>query len=178
MRDNQRRSRARRREHLLELEHRIRTYELQGIEASSEVQQAARRVADENRLLRGIITRQGISDDYVASVLHYGVAPDPDPGPMSHFACSSPSEAVQALQQALVPPRPAPHDQPAPYPIPSQENREQLMNSEPTTANPFRELTQTNQPGISFPRPLPSNALPPVGLPAILPQLQPQQYHQ
>ncbi|RSL41257.1 hypothetical protein CEP54_015875, partial [Fusarium duplospermum] len=43
IRETQKRSRARRREYLRELEQRLRVYELQGVEASSEVQKAARR---------------------------------------------------------------------------------------------------------------------------------------
>lgn len=176
VRDNQRRSRARRREHLLELEHRIRAYELQGIEASSEVQHAARRVAEENRMLRALLNRHGINDDYVVSFLHSSAATQPDPGSISHFPSSSPSEAVQAMQQALVPRRPAIHDQGVPYPIPPQENRDQPMTSAPTTANPLWEPAQPIQPGISFPRPLPSNAPSPMGRPTIASQLHPQQY--
>ncbi|KAH7145842.1 hypothetical protein B0J13DRAFT_328956 [Dactylonectria estremocensis] len=176
VRDNQRRSRARRREHLAELEHRIRTYELQGIEASSEVQLAARRVAEENRVLRGIIAGQGISNEYVASVLQATALAHPDPGSISHFASNSPSEAVQALQQTMLPRRPIVHDQPVSYPIPPQENRDRPMTNAPTTSNPVWEPAQPIQPGISFPRPLPSNAPPPMGRPSIPTQLHHQQY--
>ncbi|KAK1918847.1 hypothetical protein P3342_010318 [Pyrenophora teres f. teres] len=55
IRDNQRRSRARRKEYLQELEAKLRSYEQIGIEASSEIQSAARRVLDENKKLRALL---------------------------------------------------------------------------------------------------------------------------
>ncbi|CAD6448655.1 96eb81aa-d077-4198-b423-25604dd818c4 [Sclerotinia trifoliorum] len=69
IRDNQRRSRARRKEYLQELEARLRQCELQGIEASSEIQMAARRVADENKKLRSLLAQQGVGSDIVESYL-------------------------------------------------------------------------------------------------------------
>ncbi|KAF7869650.1 hypothetical protein EAF04_004434 [Stromatinia cepivora] len=69
IRDNQRRSRARRKEYLQELEARLRQCELQGIEASSEIQMAARRVADENKKLRSLLAQQGVGNDIVESYL-------------------------------------------------------------------------------------------------------------
>ncbi|KAI0159000.1 hypothetical protein BJ166DRAFT_499030 [Pestalotiopsis sp. NC0098] len=70
IRENQRRSRARRKEYLQELEQRIRAYEQQGIEASTEIQQAARKVADENRKLRALLVQQGIDESSIESYLH------------------------------------------------------------------------------------------------------------
>ncbi|KAL8706266.1 MAG: hypothetical protein Q9201_000642, partial [Fulgogasparrea decipioides] len=46
IRDNQRRSRARRKEYILELENKVRAYEQRGVEAASEIQTAARRVVE------------------------------------------------------------------------------------------------------------------------------------
>jgi len=69
IRDNQRRSRARRKEYLQELEARVRQCELHGIEASAELQMAARKVADENRKLRGLLSLHGIADDAVEAYL-------------------------------------------------------------------------------------------------------------
>lgn len=65
IRDNQRRSRARRKEYLQELENRVRQCELQGIEASTEIQIAARRVSEENRKLRLLLNQSGIFDDMI-----------------------------------------------------------------------------------------------------------------
>ncbi|KIW29672.1 uncharacterized protein PV07_05468 [Cladophialophora immunda] len=49
---NQRRCRARRQVYVQDLERRIRVYEAQGVQATTEVQAAARKVAEENRALR------------------------------------------------------------------------------------------------------------------------------
>lgn len=69
IRDNQRRSRARRKEYIQELEARLRQSELRGIEASAEIQMAARQVADENRKLRGLLSLHGMGDDKVETYL-------------------------------------------------------------------------------------------------------------
>ncbi|WPH04401.1 Hypothetical protein R9X50_00729200 [Acrodontium crateriforme] len=62
IRDNQRRSRARRKEYLQELEQKYRVCEQSGVEASAEIQTAARRVIDENKRLRGMLLRLGMSE--------------------------------------------------------------------------------------------------------------------
>lgn len=62
VRDNQRRSRARRKEYLNDLESKYRNCEQVGIEASAEIQQAARRVVEENKRLRGLLRRMGVSE--------------------------------------------------------------------------------------------------------------------
>jgi hypothetical protein len=46
-----------------ELETRLRQHELQGIEASPEIQMAARMVAYENKKLRGLLAQNGIAED-------------------------------------------------------------------------------------------------------------------
>ena len=78
IRDNQRRLRARRKEYLQELEARLRQYELQGIEASSEIQLAARRVADENRKLRGLLAQHGVGDDSIEAYLQSRLIKGPE----------------------------------------------------------------------------------------------------
>lgn len=93
IRDNQRRSRARRKEYLQELEARLRQCELQGIEASSEIQMAARRVADENKKLRGLLAQHGVADETIDSYLQTSPSVD------SPYA--STSGAVQLLEQLL-----------------------------------------------------------------------------
>ncbi|KAF2723791.1 hypothetical protein K431DRAFT_282485 [Polychaeton citri CBS 116435] len=62
IRDNQRRSRARRKEYLQELEEKYRQCEQVGIGASAELQAAARRVLDENTRLRELLKKHGLSD--------------------------------------------------------------------------------------------------------------------
>lgn len=55
VRDNQRRSRARRKEYTKELEARLREYELKGVKVAQEIQDAARAVLEENKRLKIII---------------------------------------------------------------------------------------------------------------------------
>jgi len=93
IRDNQRRSRARRKEYLQELEARLRQCELQGIEASSEIQMAARRVADENKKLRGLLAQHGVGDDSIEVYLQAS--------PTSDAMMGQGSEAVHILEQLL-----------------------------------------------------------------------------
>ena len=97
IRDNQRRSRARRKEYLQELEARLRQCELQGIEASAEIQVAARRVADENRKLRGLLAQHGIPDDHVEAYIQS--SPTADSVISGQYGNTS--TAVQTLEQLL-----------------------------------------------------------------------------
>ncbi|KAJ8108875.1 hypothetical protein OPT61_g7866 [Boeremia exigua] len=69
IRDNQRRSRARRKEYLQELEAKLRGCEQLGIEASSEIQSAARKVLDENRKLRSLLLERGVSEADIVAAL-------------------------------------------------------------------------------------------------------------
>jgi hypothetical protein len=68
IRDNQRRSRKRRREYLQELEEKYRECERAGVEASALVQAAARKVLDENRRLRALLKSRGVSDAEIDEV--------------------------------------------------------------------------------------------------------------
>lgn len=63
------RSRARRKEYIEELESRLRSWDRLGIEASTELQTAARKVLDENRKLRWLLTMRGVSEAEIAVVL-------------------------------------------------------------------------------------------------------------
>ncbi|KAH7318249.1 hypothetical protein B0I35DRAFT_478773 [Stachybotrys elegans] len=69
IRDNQRRSRARRKEYLEDLQRKIHEYERRGVEATREMQQAARSVALENQKLRVLLGRYGVSEDDIRSFL-------------------------------------------------------------------------------------------------------------
>ncbi|KAK3943856.1 hypothetical protein QBC46DRAFT_22445 [Diplogelasinospora grovesii] len=116
IRDNQRRSRARRKEYLQELEQRLRLVELQGIEASSEIQLAARKVAEENKKLRMLLNRHGINDDSIDAFLGSGiVAPPGDSNIASQYRTVNPGNAVQTLEQLLGPRRPTCLDPNAPF---------------------------------------------------------------
>ncbi|CAG8961647.1 hypothetical protein HYFRA_00006184 [Hymenoscyphus fraxineus] len=70
IRDNQRRSRARRKEYLQELEIKLRQCENIGVEASTELQTAARRVARENKRLRELLAQKGVDDDSIEEYLN------------------------------------------------------------------------------------------------------------
>ncbi|CAG8980016.1 hypothetical protein HYALB_00005190 [Hymenoscyphus albidus] len=70
IRDNQRRSRARRKEYLQELEIKLRQCENIGVEASTELQTAARRVASENKRLRELLAQKGVDGDSVEEYLN------------------------------------------------------------------------------------------------------------
>ncbi|KAJ5890724.1 uncharacterized protein N7473_006952 [Penicillium subrubescens] len=68
-RDNQRRSRARRKEYIQHLEQRLRSFESQGVVASQEIQQAGRKVANENSLLRSLLLLRGVTQDEIEDFL-------------------------------------------------------------------------------------------------------------
>lgn len=98
IRDNQRRSRARRKEYLQELEAKLRQCELQGIEASAEIQLAARRVADENKKLRGLLIQNGIADESIEAFLN--ASPSADTMMGNQYGGST-GPAVHLLEQLL-----------------------------------------------------------------------------
>ncbi|KAJ4163571.1 hypothetical protein LMH87_005292 [Akanthomyces muscarius] len=62
-RESQRRSRARRRELIDDLSRQIEEYKHRGIEATLQMQSAARVVLAENQRLRALLHRHGISPD-------------------------------------------------------------------------------------------------------------------
>ncbi|XP_044721114.1 uncharacterized protein HRG_06111 [Hirsutella rhossiliensis] len=89
-------------EYVQDLKRRLREYETQGIEASTEVQMAARRVAEENKQLQELFNRHGISDDQITRFLQSGTLPlDSNQG--QPFHADDPSAAVQSLQRLLMP---------------------------------------------------------------------------
>ncbi len=69
IRNNQRRSRARRKEYLHELEAKLRKYESTGVEASIEIQASARLVAEENKRLRALLQSRGIMSQEIDTAL-------------------------------------------------------------------------------------------------------------
>jgi hypothetical protein len=80
------------------LEARVRQCELKGIEASAEIQTAARRVADENKKLRGLLAQNGIGEDRVEAYLQ-SVSPNETTAEIPFGASSN---AAQALESLLV----------------------------------------------------------------------------
>ncbi|KFY31386.1 hypothetical protein V493_01156 [Pseudogymnoascus sp. VKM F-4281 (FW-2241)] len=77
IRNNQRRSRARRKDYLQEIERQLRQCELTGVEASPEIQSAARKVLDENRRLRTLLVQHGVNPDVTSD--DDGSPPNNDP---------------------------------------------------------------------------------------------------
>jgi hypothetical protein len=65
IRDNQRRSRNRRKELIDDLQKRVQTYEQNGVTATQDMQRAARKVAQENLRLRSLLAHHGISQEAV-----------------------------------------------------------------------------------------------------------------
>ncbi|GAM40378.1 hypothetical protein TCE0_039f12684 [Talaromyces pinophilus] len=69
LRENKRRSRERQRQYTLDLEQRLRQLQQKGIEATVEVQTAAKLVAEENRNLRSLLYHLGVDDSAIAGWL-------------------------------------------------------------------------------------------------------------
>ncbi|KAG8425474.1 hypothetical protein J3458_002170 [Metarhizium acridum] len=147
IRDNQRRSRARRREYLQELEQRLRVCELQGIEASAEVQMAARRVADENKQLRELLSRYGVTNEYIAHYLHASTANSCESGRAQPIRLGEAGVAIQSLNQAMLPRRAAHLEQTIHFAIPSQSSRENSIASASTTNS---SAWEPSQPTMSY----------------------------
>jgi hypothetical protein len=70
IRDNQRRSRARRKEYIQELEKRLQRFEHLGVETNVEIQAAARKVAYENTLLRSLLNGHGVTNIDIEEHIH------------------------------------------------------------------------------------------------------------
>ena len=104
-REQQRRSRARRKEHLANLEERVRKYDQDGVKVTAEVQVAARRVAEENQALRALLGGHGVSaaeiDYHLASSRHVSTATSSSPIPPIPY--SRPSRPLTAEQRPLYP---------------------------------------------------------------------------
>ena len=69
IRDNQRRSRARHKEYVRDLEQRVERFEKQGVQATLEIQVAGRKVAEENKLLRALLRSRGVTEAEVEEYL-------------------------------------------------------------------------------------------------------------
>ncbi|KAL8844114.1 MAG: hypothetical protein Q9176_001520 [Flavoplaca citrina] len=70
IRENQRRARARRKELIDDLKNRTRDYEMQGVMATAQMQEAARKVLLENRRLRALLVEKGIPTAEIEASLH------------------------------------------------------------------------------------------------------------
>ncbi|PWW76582.1 hypothetical protein C7212DRAFT_344174 [Tuber magnatum] len=72
LRENQRRSRARKKEYLTSLEARFQACQRAGIEANVEIQNAAKKVVRENFLLREMLRNRDVGDDEIDRVIREG----------------------------------------------------------------------------------------------------------
>lgn len=72
LRENQRRSRARKKEYLLSLEARFQACQRTGIEANIDIQIAAKKVVRENLILRGMLKMRGVTDGEIDKTLKAG----------------------------------------------------------------------------------------------------------
>ncbi|RVD80173.1 uncharacterized protein DFL_008079 [Arthrobotrys flagrans] len=78
IRDNQRRSRANKKEYVASLEQKLAEYNARGIQATIEMQTAARAVALENERLRKLLDEVGVPLERVNSYLQsFSVSPEP-----------------------------------------------------------------------------------------------------
>ena len=123
IRDNQRRSRARRKDYLKELETRYRTCEQVGVSASTEIQAAAKGVVEENRRLRNLLKAYGVSDAEI----------DGASGNQGSIA----ADTLEAMASARTPCGPGDGCQPA-----ADQNHQQLQPS----AAPFVPSQLSSQP--------------------------------
>ena len=69
LRENKRRSRARQKEYVQQLERRCREYEQAHVQATVEMQVAARKVAGDNKMLRLLLRKMGADDHMIDSWL-------------------------------------------------------------------------------------------------------------
>ncbi|PHH92217.1 hypothetical protein CDD83_8417 [Cordyceps sp. RAO-2017] len=142
IRDNQRRSRARRREYIKELEQRLRRYESQRSTASAEMQMAARRVDEENKQLRELLNQYGISDHDIADFLQSGTFMPLNSEQGHPFRADDPGAALQSLQQLPIPRPLASQDQGFSPSFPRQSNREPSTPGRSITASSAWEPSQ------------------------------------
>ncbi|ODA76255.1 hypothetical protein RJ55_08100 [Drechmeria coniospora] len=143
IRDNQRRSRARKKEYLQDLERRVRLWELYGTEASAEIQMAARKVAEENKQLRCLLNRYGVGDEYIHHYLQSGTVIPPSSPQGQPFRAGDPGPTVLSLQQLMQPRLPPAYDRTVQMAQTSQSSRETSMTSASTTSSSLWEPTQT-----------------------------------
>lgn len=105
VRDNQRASRARRRELLESLQRRVAEYERQGAQATLEMQQAARAVALQNRRLRDLLAAYGVPQAEVDEYARTGVSRNlPSEGVLHTPPPEQPLRVRRQIEQQLLSP--------------------------------------------------------------------------
>ncbi|KAI5866637.1 hypothetical protein GGS23DRAFT_551376 [Durotheca rogersii] len=173
VRDNQRRSRARRKEYVQELEKRLRICELQGIEASFEIQQAARRVLEDNKKMRILLNSIGFRNERITNFLHTGSLDPTEVHTPSHP--DGPEDTVQTLELLLAPRQPTRFDS-SPHtaaPAPVATIYSNAGNGFVTPMGPSQEKLEVLPPKTSTQAQLPTS---PALSEPILFEFEPQRY--
>ncbi|WQF83496.1 hypothetical protein CDEST_08510 [Colletotrichum destructivum] len=135
IRDNQRRSRARKKEYVLEIEQKLRQCHSKGVEASAEVQQAARHVANENHKLRQLLHTLGLVDEQIEQYIQAGTLNSLAVAnqPVLHESSSvQQGQAAATLERLLAPRRPPclqEHELFAPANQPTTPNRNSMYQA-------------------------------------------------
>ncbi|KAJ6438994.1 hypothetical protein O9K51_08397 [Purpureocillium lavendulum] len=138
VRKNQRRSRARKKEYLQRLEQQLRACELHGVEASAEMQAAARRVTEENKQLRKLLSRHGVSNESITEYLHFGTIFAPEPAQTS-FPGVNTGPVAQYLREPLLPEQTEELGLGVSSQIPSLLSRAMQATSPSIVSSPFYE---------------------------------------
>ncbi|KYK61697.1 hypothetical protein DCS_02840 [Drechmeria coniospora] len=103
IRENQRRSRARRKEYVESMERKVKDFERRGVEATLEMQQAARTVAIENARLRMMLARMGAStvdvDDFLQSFQEQDAARALESVRLQGLSSDPPDQDIKGLVQ-------------------------------------------------------------------------------
>lgn len=96
VRENQRRSRARRKEYIQDLEARLQRYERHGVDVTIEVQTAARKVARQNVMLRSLLNSFGVTDAKIDEYLAYAEEHNSSPSsaPEKRVLAAAPAPAT------------------------------------------------------------------------------------
>lgn len=154
-RENQRTSRARRKELLNDLQRRVADYERRGVQATLEMQQAARRVAEENARLRALLQMNGMGeaeiDEWLRGSPEEAVAADDRVTGESRMVAvaSMPTTTHRVSVTALLndePPMPAAayRYRPGPLSVSSSASRDSFLHSGQSSAPPDEDRTSTS----------------------------------
>lgn len=119
------------------LEQQLRACELHGVEASAEIQAAARRVAEENKHLRKLLNKHGVSNESITEYLQSGAIFTPEPAQMS-FPAVNPGPVAQYLREPHLPEQPEEPAQGVSSQIPSMLNRE-MPTTSPSIASSYEQ---------------------------------------
>ncbi|KAH8904071.1 hypothetical protein BR93DRAFT_162054 [Coniochaeta sp. PMI_546] len=146
-RDNQRSSRARRKELLNDLQRRVDAYERSGVQATLEMQQAARRVAWENVKLRALLMKKGVAEAEVEDWLHgnHEAVGDRMAGEarMDSAPCTARVSVTALLNEEPLTPAASSYH-PGPLSVSSSTSRASTLRSGQSSAPPDEDHTSTS----------------------------------